>query len=707
MSHSEITNRLSRETSPYLLQHAHNPVDWYPWGPEALERARREGKPILLSIGYSACHWCHVMAHESFEDPATAQVMNELFVNIKVDREERPDLDKIYQTAHQLLTGRGGGWPLTLVLTPEDQTPFFAGTYFPRTPRYGMPAFTDLLRRIEAFYRTRGGEINRQNAALLNALQSVNPAPLAGDVTLNGEPLEMARRQLESSFDARYGGFGGAPKFPHPPHIERLLRHWSYSRTASNIDDQVLTMASFTLKTMAKGGIYDQLGGGFCRYAVDEQWMIPHFEKMLYDNGLLLALYAQAWAATNDPLLKRIALETAQWVMREMQSPEGGYYSSLDADSEGHEGRFYVWSRDEVHDLLDEQEYLVFARRFGLNREANFESHWHLHVFADTGTISHELKLSETEVINILDTARAQLFTAREQRVHPGRDDKILTSWNALMIKGMAVASRLLDEPELLRSAERSLHFIKTTLWSDGRLLATYKDGRAHLMAYLDDYAYLLDAVLELLQVRWRTDDLNFAVQLAEVLLEHFEDKSQGGFYFTADDHEQLIHRPKPLTDDATPAGNGIAAYALNRLGHLLGETRSLDAAERTLKAGWDDVTRAPYAHDSMLLALEEILTPPQIVILRGEPADDAHGSASVAGGRTPGATIPEWQSLCASGYAPRRLCFAIPANEPHLPGALARRTPKDRPVAYVCEGNVCSAPMTELAELELRLGGS
>jgi uncharacterized protein YyaL (SSP411 family) len=726
MSHSEITNRLSRETSPYLLQHAHNPVDWYPWGPEALERARREGKPILLSIGYSACHWCHVMAHESFEDPATAQVMNELFVNIKVDREERPDLDKIYQTAHQLLTGRGGGWPLTLVLTPEDQTPFFAGTYFPRTPRYGMPAFADLLRRIETFYRTRSGEVNQQNAALLNALQSVNPAPLAGDVTLNGAPLEMARRQLESSFDARYGGFGGAPKFPHPPHIERLLRHWSQNRAAKDsevhggtnvaggrmpgateVDDQALTMASFTLQAMAKGGIYDQLGGGFCRYAVDEQWMIPHFEKMLYDNGLLLALYAQAWAATNDPLFKRIAMETAQWVMREMQSPEGGYYSSLDADSEGHEGKFYVWSQDEVRGLLDEQEYTAFARRFGLDRPPNFDVHgstsvaggrtlgategkWHLHVFADTGTIAHELKLSEKEVIKILDAARAKLHKAREQRVHPGRDEKILTSWNALMTEGMAAAGRLLNEPELLRSAERSLHFIKTTLWRDDRLLATYKDGRSHLTAYLDDHAYLLDAVLELLQVRWRTDDLNFAVQLAEVLLEHFEDKQHGGFYFTADDHERLIHRPKPLADDATPAGNGIAAYGLNRLGQLLGETRYLDAAERALKAGWADVTRAPYAHDSMLLALEEVLYPPQIIILRGEPAE-----------------MREWQSLCASGYAPRRLCFTISANEPHLPGALALRTPKDRPVAYVCEGNVCSAPVTELAGLELRLGGS
>ncbi len=690
MSHSEITNRLSRETSPYLLQHARNPVDWYPWGREALEHARREDKPILLSIGYSACHWCHVMAHESFEDPATAQVMNELFVNIKVDREERPDLDRIYQTAHQLLTGRGGGWPLTLVLMPTDQTPFFAGTYFPRSARYGMPAFSDLLRRIETFYRTRSGEIAQQNAALLNALQSTHPAPLAGIVSLDGAPLEAARRQLQHSFDTRYGGFGGAPKFPHPPHIEFLLRQGSPRRAANNADDQALTMAGLTLQAMAQGGIYDQLGGGFCRYAVDEQWMIPHFEKMLYDNGQLLALYAQAWAATRDPLFKRISEETAQWAMREMQSPEGGYYSSLDADSEGHEGQFYVWTPQQVRELLDEREYAVFARRYGLDRPANFEDRWHLYVCADTASIAGQQWLEEPELLKILATARAKLFNTREQRAHPGRDEKILTSWNALMIKGMAVAGRMLDEPQWIGSAERSLQLIQTSLWKDGRLLATGKDGRAQLMAYLDDYAYLLDAVLELLQARWRSEDLRFAVQLAEVLLTHFEDKQHGGFYFTADDHEQLIHRPKPLADDATPAGNGVTAYSLNRLGHLLGETRYLDAAERALKAAWSDITRAPYAHDTMLLALEEVLHPPQIVILRGEPA-----------------ALREWQSLCVSGYAPRRLCFAITPNETQLPGTLALRAPKDKPIAYLCEGHVCGAPITELAELELRLGST
>lgn len=677
MSHSEITNRLSRETSPYLLQHAHNPVDWYPWGPEALERARREGKPILLSIGYSACHWCHVMAHESFEDPATAQAMNELFVNIKVDREERPDLDKIYQTAHQLLAGRGGGWPLTLVLTPEDQTPFFAGTYFPRTPRYGMPAFTDLLRRTEAFYRTRGGEVNRQNAALLNALQSVNPAPLAGDVTLNGAPLEMARRQLESSFDARYGGFGGAPKFPHPPHIERLLRHWSYSRTASNIDDQVLTMASFTLQAMAKGGIYDQLGGGFCRYAVDEQWMIPHFEKMLYDNGLLLALYAQSWAATNDPLFKRIALETAQWVMREMQSPEGGYYSSLDADSEGEEGKFYVWTVEEIAAVLAPREFEIASVVFGLDRAPNFEGHaWHLSIAHPPAEAARLLEVSEGTVAVALDAARRKLREARSLRVPPGRDDKVLTSWNALMIAGMARAARAFERPEWLRSARRALDFIRSTLWNDGRLLATFKDGRAHLDAYLDDHAYLLAALIELMQARFEPTDLAWAAEIGEALLERFRDDAAGGFFFTSNEHERLIHRPKPGPDNATPSGNAVAALALHRLAFLTGETRFSEAAERTIALFWPQLANQPSAFGTLLAALEEQLQPPRTLIVAG-----------------PQERFGPWRSLVDRHYLPTTLGLFIPTGAGPLPPPLAKPA-GERVNAWLCKGVTCLSPV-------------
>lgn len=666
------TNRLIGETSPYLLQHAHNPVQWYPWGEEALDKARREDKPILLSIGYSACHWCHVMAHESFEDEETAAVMNALFVNIKVDREERPDLDKIYQAAHQLLAQRSGGWPLTMILTPDDQTPFFGGTYFPPAPRHGLPGFKDLLRRVEAFYRENRDDIKQQNSALARALEEMT---FPGDTvqSINAAPLDIARRQLEQSFDAQHGGFGRAPKFPHPTHIERLLRHWA---ATGRVDDKALSMACVTLARMAEGGLYDQLGGGFCRYSVDEWWMIPHFEKMLYDNGPLLALYSEAWLATRDPLFKQVAEETAAWVMREMQSPEGGYYSTLDADSEGHEGKFYIWDPQQVRALLNDEEYAVFARRYGLDQPANFEGQWHLHVQQGIAALSSEFSMSEMRINTLLDAARAKLFVAREQRIRPGRDEKILTAWNGLMIKGMTTAGRHLGRPECLASAQRALDFIRAHLWRDGRLLASHKDGRSALAAYLDDYVFLIDGILELLQARWRDGDLSFAVALAEAVLTHFEDKERGGFFFTADDHERLIHRPKPLGDDALPAGNGIAAHVLGRLGHLLGEPRYLDAAARTLTAAWPAVTRIPYAHNALLLALEEYLYPPQTIILRGPSAD-----------------LPAWQALCGNDYAPRRITLAIPAEAADLPGVLAQRGSASGVIAYVCEGLSCGAP--------------
>ncbi|HED51990.1 MAG TPA: thioredoxin domain-containing protein, partial [Gammaproteobacteria bacterium] len=367
---TQYTNHLVNETSPYLLQHANNPVDWHPWGPEALDQARRENKPILLSIGYSACHWCHVMAHESFEDAATAEVMNRLFVNIKVDREERPDLDKIYQTAHSLLTQRNGGWPLTLFLDPDSHVPFFGGTYFPPQPRHNLPAFTDLCQRVADVYREKRSELDEQNQSLLEFMRDMHRSEASTPDALNSMPLDIARQQLSSQFDASYGGFGKAPKFPHPTSLERLLRHWA---TTGRSDNEALNMVLFTLDRMALGGMYDQIGGGFCRYSVDAQWMIPHFEKMLYDNGPLLSLYSEAWAATGNPLYRRIVTETATWVQREMQAPDGGYYSSLDADTEGEEGKFYVWTQKQLHALLNDDEYSVAAVRFGFNREANFE----------------------------------------------------------------------------------------------------------------------------------------------------------------------------------------------------------------------------------------------------------------------------------------------------------------------------------------------
>ena len=681
-SHSPATNRLAAETSPYLLQHAGNPVDWYPWGTEALSRAVAEDRPILLSIGYSACHWCHVMAHESFEDPTTAEVMNSLFVNIKLDREERPDLDKVYQIAHQVLTQRGGGWPLTMFLTPDDLTPFFAGTYFPREPRYGMPGFVDVLQRVAAYYRDHRDDIRRQNGSLREVFADLVP-PAGGDEPLSRAPIDAARSELESSFDDKFGGFGGAPKFPHPASIERLLRDWQATASETEPDLKALYMASLTLKRMSEGGLYDQLGGGFCRYSVDPYWMIPHFEKMLYDNGPLLALTAQAAIATGDGFFRRVAVETAEWSIREMRAPEGGFHSALDADSEGHEGRFYVWDREEVRALLTAGEYAAFARRYGLDREANFEGSWHLHCFVSVEAIAGELGLTPAAVAEVIDAARAKLLAVRNRRIWPARDDKVLTAWNGLMIRGLAVASRALDRPDFAAAASGAVDFLRSRCVQDGQLYAAWRDGRARFPAYLDDHAFLLDGILELLQTRWRSADLDFARLLADALLERFQDRERGGFWFTAEGQDPPLYRPKGFADEATPSGNGVAAFALARLGWLLGETRYLDAAERTLRGGWASIRRSPQAHTMMLTALEEHLSPPQVVILRGAAAD-----------------LPAWSSSLSMLYAPRRLVFAIPAEEPALPEALAGKRPRASTVAYICEGPQCSEPIDELPRL-------
>jgi uncharacterized protein YyaL (SSP411 family) len=676
-------NRLAGETSPYLLQHASNPVDWYPWGEEAIERARREDRPILLSIGYSACHWCHVMAHESFENPATAAVMNELFVNIKVDREERPDLDKIYQLAHQLLTGRGGGWPLTMFLSPHTLQPFFGGTYFPDQPRYGLPSYTELLRRVSEFYRTHRKEIEQQSAALQQAYEEMVPPAAAPETPLTAAPLALAREQLAAQFDPEYGGFGDAPKFPHPTNIDFLLRAWRQSAMTDSPDLHSLYMATLTLKRMAEGGLYDQLGGGFARYSVDRYWMIPHFEKMLYDNAQLLRVYANAALATGEPLFRRVAEETANWILRDLGSPTGGYWSTLDADSEGHEGKFYVWDTEELSRLLPKPTYEVFARRFGLDYGPNFEGRWHLHVHREEEDIANEMGMSLESVNDYLAQARRTLLDVRDKRIWPGRDEKLLTSWNGLAIAAMAVAARVLKRPDLEQSATRAVDFIRGTLWRDGRLLAVHKDGRSRFAAYLDDYAFLLDGLLELLQTRWRSSDLSLAIALADVLLDHFEDRERGGFFFTADDHESLIHRTKTFGDEAVPSGNAIAAQALSRLGLLLGETRYLDASARVLRAAWAAVEQHPYAHASMLVALVEHLDPPQIVIIRGPEAESA-----------------SWRDELARVYSPMRLVFAIPTGAPSLPEALASKRAADETVAYICRGMTCSEPIRSLSAL-------
>jgi uncharacterized protein YyaL (SSP411 family) len=673
-----MSNRLSDETSPYLLQHAENPVDWHPWGEDAFALARDSGKPVLLSVGYSACHWCHVMAHESFEDEGTAELMNELFVNIKVDREERPDVDKIYQTAHQLLMQQRGGWPLTMFLNAEDQRPFFGGTYFPNEPRYGMPAFGDLLTKVASYYSERMDEVRKQGQKLSDILGQLDPPAASAENALTPRPIEEVRQQLAASFDKEFGGHGGAPKFPHPGTMEWLLRTWRRSANDAEPDLEALFMATLTLTRMAEGGIYDHIGGGFCRYSVDRYWQIPHFEKMLYDNGPLLAIYAQTLQATGEKLFEKVANQTADWMLADMRSPQGGFYSSRDADSEGDEGKFYVWTPDEVAALLEPSDYALFSRKYGLDKEANFEGKWHLTVREDVD-----------DPDGVIDNARLTLLEVRSGRVAPGRDEKQLTSWNALAIRGLTIAGRILERVDLIDAAESAITAIRRNVFRAGRLLASYKDGDARFPAYLDDHAFLLDALLEHLQSRWDSENLEFAVQLADLLLEHFEDKQGGGFYFTADDHETLMHRPKPLADDAMPSGNGTAAYALQRLGHLIGEAKYTDAAERTLRCAWKAMDEYPHGHVTLLMALEEFLTPPEVIVIRG--ASDE---------------INRWRDSAAKLYAPSRLIFSIGANEQDLPGLLAeRKAIAGETVAYRCVGTRCELPVTTWEALAGELG--
>jgi len=660
-----MANRLASQTSPYLQQHAANPVDWYPWGPEALERARREDKPILLSVGYSACHWCHVMAHESFEDPAVAAVMNRLFVNVKVDREERPDLDQIYQSAHQMLAQRPGGWPLTMFLSP-DGTPFFGGTYFPKAARFGLPGFPELCERIAAIWRDKQPDIARQNSEVQKALARTLPRRAARRPELSRDLLRAVLDNLRASFDPRFGGFGAAPKFPHPTDLELCLRKGETD------------IAHTTLKRMCEGGIYDQLGGGFSRYSVDAQWMIPHFEKMLYDNGPLLSLLADAWLVTGERLYARCAEETAGWIMREMQSPEGGYYSSLDADSEHEEGKFYVWSRDEAQSALTGEEYAVLSPHFGLDQPPNFENrHWHLRVARPV----------EPGKEGILEKAKQKLFEVRAKRVRPGRDEKVLVSWNALAIRGMAHAGRVFGREPWIASARRALDFIRSRMWRDGRLLATSKDGHAHLAAYLDDYAYLMAALIELLQSEFSLQDLEFAGQLAEVLLAQFEDAEGGGFFFTARDHEALIHRPKPGYDNATPSGNAVAAWGLGRLAALTDRERYATAAERTLELFYPMMRDSPAGYGAMTIALDEHLQPPGVLVLRGRPE-----------------ALARWRAELAREFLPDTTVLAIADSMSGLPPALDKPARPEPVNGWLCRGVNCLLPISDLVDLRRTL---
>ncbi|HEX5636096.1 MAG TPA: thioredoxin domain-containing protein [Gammaproteobacteria bacterium] len=674
-------NLLTSETSPYLLQHANNPVNWHAWNNQALTRAKQENKPILLSIGYSACHWCHVMAHESFEDDDTARIMNEHFINIKVDREERPDLDKIYQNAHSILTGRPGGWPLTVFLTPDDHMPFFAGTYFPKQRRYGMPSFSELLLNVHQIFTERLDDITLQNNSLRELLIKDN-LPTAASSSLTALPLDMARRQLLAAFDPQNGGFSKAPKFPHPAMLERALRQWCLTCTPKNNDQTILEITDLSLKKMAMGGVFDHIGGGFCRYSTDDFWMIPHFEKMLYDNGQLLPLYTFVWQLSGDTLFNNTIRQTADWVIREMQSPAGGYYSAQDADSEGEEGKFYVWTRDEISKLIDADDYDVFSACYGLDRTANFEHRWHLHRYAGDTELARTFSTTEDEISTILSRCCNKLFEARAKRIAPGTDDKILTSWNGLMIRGMCLAGRVTDNHKYIASAFQALEFVRKTMWHDGRFFATSNNNKTHLNAYLDDYAHMLLAIIEYLQCHWDNTMLDWANAIAESLLNNFEDKVNGGFYFTSHDHEQLIQRIKTFSDDAMPAGNAIAALGLQRLGFLTGNTHFLTAAEKTLQAASADMNQHAVLHCSMLNALEEYLNPPVIIILRGKLTELKH-----------------WQQQINQWYLPRTFCFAI-ADDITPNQSLADKKSTGDICAYICEGTMCLPPVYNIDDL-------
>ena len=657
MAKTGKTNHLSKEPSPYLQQHASNPVDWYPWGKKALEKAKKENKPILLSIGYAACHWCHVMAHESFEDEKTAEIMNKFFINIKVDKEERPDLDKIYQITHYFLSQRGGGWPLTVFLT-SDLVPFFSGTYFPKVEHHQLPAFSKILETIADLYQAKQDEIRSQNLELKKILEQRNT--LSGGV-LNHQPLQLGLDTLERHYDPVYGGFGGAPKFPQASKLEFLLWHKS-------------PLALATLMQMARGGIYDQLAGGFYRYSVDEKWNIPHFEKMLYDNGQLLTVYSLASQQYAEPCFAEIVRETAEWVIEEMQATEGGYYSSLDADSEGEEGKFYRWDRAEVEALLTPDEYALVQAYYGLNKEPNFEGHWHFYV-------AHPLEQAKAGAL--LAAAKKKLLKVRNKRVCPFRDEKILTSWNGLMIKGMFLAGQILWEPRFIDSAERALEFVHQKLWKKKHLLASYKDGKAYLSAYLDDYVFLLDALVTALQINWNTKHLQFAITIVEQILTLFADENAGGFYFTAKNHEQLLFRPKTMMDEAIPASNGILVKALLILGSLLAEPRYLMIAEKTLEAFSMLLMQYPAEHCSLLQGLKTYLKPPPIIVLRGDKEE-----------------IKAWQHEI---QGLDNYIFAIPSDT-KLPKALAAKKIQGNSCAYLCRGTHCEAVVTDKEKLKTLL---
>jgi hypothetical protein len=676
-----MPNQLAQETSPYLLQHVDNPVDWYPWNEEALQKAQEEDKPILLSIGYAACHWCHVMAHESFEDPATAEFMNNHFVNVKVDREERPDLDSIYMNAVVAMSGQGG-WPMTVFLTPEGK-PFYGGTYFPPAPRHGMPSFMQVLQRINQVWREQREEIEESAD---NVAQH-----LGRELAISGEREALTpslfRRALDGifrRFDSEKGGFGQAPKFPPSMTLEFLL--WMHF---SRDDTLALQMAETTLQKMAYGGMYDQLGGGFARYATDAAWLVPHFEKMLYDNALLARVYLHAYQATGRPLYRRIVEETLDFVARDMRHEAGGFYSSYDADSEGEEGKFYVWTAEEVEEILGETADL-FMKIYDVSRRGNWEGKNILNVQEETAAAMADDGRVETKIAE-LAPARAKLRAVRRERVWPGLDDKVLTAWNGLMLAAFAEAGRVLNRPDYTEIAAENAAFLRRTMRREnGRLLRTWKEGgEAHYNGYLEDYAYLADGLLALYQTTFDAAWFTWAEELAEMMLAHFRDEA-GGFYDTSDDHEELIHRPKNVQDNATPSGNAMAVHVLLRLGLLTGNGRYSEIGENTVAGMSETMAQHATGFAHWLCAAAFILSEPREVAIVGDP-----GAADT-------------QALLETVFADYRPDLVAAAGEEGSGDAvplLAERPLRDeKATAYVCRRFVCQQPVTTPEDLAEQL---
>ncbi len=702
MTEKTRANRLAGETSPYLKQHAHNPVDWYPWGEEALARARAEDRPIFLSIGYSACHWCHVMERESFENETIAKLMNERFVNIKVDREERPDLDEIYMSATQLLSGQGG-WPNSVFLTPDLQ-PFYAGTYFPPEARFGRPGFPDVLTAVSEAYRQKREEITKVAGEVTERIRQM-AAPGSSSKAVAPALLQRAFGEMGGRFDNTEGGFGAAPKFPHSMEIVFLLRY--HGRTGN---PEALRMAVHSLEKMARGGIYDQIGGGFHRYSVDERWLVPHFEKMLYDNALLVRAYLEAaqvvaplpassalpkGGATTAAFFRGVAKDTLDWTLREMTSSEGGFTSSLDADSEGEEGKFYVWTAQEIEAAVGRQEAALIGGFYGVTAGGNFEggrSILHLETTIDEAAAAW--RTDEADLRLRLASARAKLLQARERRVRPGRDDKILADWNGLMIAAMAFAGRVLDEPRYRDAASRAARLVLDRMRRDGRLLHSYKDGDARHPAYLTDYANMVAALLELYEATFDAAWVSEARALATSMLDLFSDERDPGLFLTARDHERLIARTRENNDGATPAGVSVAALALPRLAALTGDEAPRRKAEEILRLYRDHVERSPAAFGMMLCAIDQHLAGPREVVLAARPGDPA--------------LRPFMQVLREIALPQAITALADPdRGTPALPLVEGKGLVDGRPAAYVCERGACKPPVTSAEELRTLLTGA